>query len=420
MTALTQEVDPGSSRVVDEADRDLRQRAARVIPGGMYGHLNAKILPPGYPQFYARADGCRLWDVDGREYLDFMCSWGPIIVGHQHPAVEEAARRQGALGDCMNWPSARLVELSERLVGLLPHADWAVFQKNGTDATTTAVTVARAGTRKRKIVLAKGAYHGAVPWCSPSLAGVTAEDRAHLIYFRYNDVESLEAAVGEAGADLAALLVSAFRHDMGQAQELPSAVFARAARALCDRKGAALIVDEVRAGFRLSLQGSWEALGVRPDLSAWSKAIANGHALAAVTGNDALRQAAQEIYVTGSFWMGGVAMAAALATLDVLESSDAIRHFEEVGQRLRDGLARQAARHGLAIKQTGPVQLPSVLFEDDADYAKSSYFCAEAIKHGVYLHPRHNMFLSLAHSIQDIDLALQVTDHACARLAAHL
>ncbi|OWT80430.1 MULTISPECIES: aminotransferase class III-fold pyridoxal phosphate-dependent enzyme [unclassified Achromobacter] len=420
MTALTQEVDPGSSRVVDEADRDLRQRAARVIPGGMYGHLNAKILPPGYPQFYARADGCRLWDVDGREYLDFMCSWGPIIVGHQHPAVEEAARRQGALGDCMNGPSARLVELSERLVGLLPHADWAVFQKNGTDATTTAVTVARAGTRKRKIVLAKGAYHGAVPWCSPSLAGVTAEDRAHLIYFRYNDVESLEAAVREAGDDLAAILVSAFRHDMGQPQELPTVAFARAARNLCDRKGAALIVDEVRAGLRLSMQGSWEALGVRPDLSAWSKAIANGYALAAVTGSDAWRPAAQEIYVTGSFWMGGVAMAAALATLDVLQSSDAVRHFEEVGQRLRDGLARQAARHGLAIRQTGPVQLPSVLFEDDTDYAKSSFFCAEAIKQGVYLHPRHNMFLSLAHSTQDIDLALQVTDHACARLAAHL
>jgi len=420
MTALTQEVDPGSSRVVDEADRDLRQRAARVIPGGMYGHLNAKILPPGYPQFYARADGCRLWDVDGREYLDFMCSWGPIIVGHQHPAVEEAARRQAALGDCMNGPSARLVELSERLVGLLPHADWAVFQKNGTDATTTAVTVARGGTRKRKIVLAKGAYHGAVPWCSPSLAGVTAEDRAHLIYFRYNDVESLEAAVREAGNDLAAILVSAFRHDMGQPQELPTVAFARAARNLCDSKGAALIVDEVRAGLRLSMQGSWEALGVRPDLAAWSKAIANGYALAAVTGSDAWRQAAQEIYVTGSFWMGGVAMAAALATLDVLESSDAVRHFEEVGQRLRDGLARQAARHGLAIRQTGPVQLPSVLFEDDADYAKSSFFCAEAIKQGVYLHPRHNMFLSLAHSVQDIDLALQVTDHACARLAAHL
>jgi glutamate-1-semialdehyde 2,1-aminomutase len=420
MTALTQEVDPGSSRVVDEADSDLRQRAARVIPGGMYGHLNAKILPPGYPQFYARADGCRLWDVDGREYLDFMCSWGPIIVGHQHPAVEEAARRQAALGDCMNGPSARLVELSERLVGLLPHADWAVFQKNGTDATTTAVTVARAGTRKRKIVLAKGAYHGAVPWCSPSLAGVTAEDRAHLIYFRYNDVESLEAAVREAGDDLAAILVSAFRHDMGQPQELPTVAFARAARNLCDSKGAALIVDEVRAGLRLSMQGSWEALGVRPDLAAWSKAIANGYALAAVTGSDAWRQAAQEIYVTGSFWMGGVAMAAALATLDVLESSDAVRHFEEVGQRLRDGLARQAARHGLAIRQTGPVQLPSVLFEDDADYAKSSFFCAEAIKQGVYLHPRHNMFLSLAHSVQDIDLALQVTDHACARLAAHL
>ncbi|MBV7483497.1 aminotransferase class III-fold pyridoxal phosphate-dependent enzyme [Bordetella sp. BOR01] len=418
MTAIhpVVDLDPRSNSVLE--DTRLRARANKVIPGGMYGHLSARGLPAGYPQFFARAEGCRVWDVDGREYLDFMCSWGPVIAGHKHPVIDEAARRQAALGDCMNGPTARLVELSERLVGMLPHADWAMFQKNGTDATTAALMVARAGTGKRKILLAKGAYHGAVPWCTPSLAGVTAEDRAHLVYFTYNDIDSLTAAARSAGDDLAAILVAPFRHDLGVAQEMPDPAFARQVRLLCDRQGAALVIDEVRAGLRLSLQGSWEALGVRPDICAWSKAIANGHALAAVTGNDAFRNAAQQIYITGSFWMGGVAMAAALATLDVLENSQAVSHFEQMGQRLRDGLQRQADKHDLKISQTGPVQLPLVLFEHDPDFAQGARFAAEAMKQGVYLHHRHNMFLSLAHTAQDIDNALQVTDHAFAQVAA--
>ncbi|WP_237173441.1 aspartate aminotransferase family protein [Paracandidimonas lactea] len=393
-------------------DAALRRRAQSVIPGGMYGHLNALSLPQGYPQFFERAQGCRVWDADGREYIDFMCSWGPVIAGHRHPLIDEAAHRQALQGDCLNGPTARLVELAERLVELLPHADWAMFQKNGTDATTAALTLARAGTGKRKILLCRGAYHGAAPWCTPSVAGVTEEDRAHLIYFSFNDIPSLEQAVHEAGDDFAAILLPAFRHDLGKPQALPDPAFAQAARALCDAKGAALVLDEVRAGFRLSLHGSWEALGVRPDLCAWSKAIANGYALAAVTGNDKFRSAAQRIYITGSFWMGGVAMAAALATLDVLEQNQAVEHMESMGMRLRAGLAQQAVRHGVAITQTGPAQMPLILFDDDADFSKGSVFTSETIRQGVYLHPRHNMFLCLAHTEQDIDHALQVTDHA--------
>ena len=121
-------------------DTALRTRAARVIPGGMTGHLNAAYLPPGYPQFFQRASGCRLWDVDGREFIDFMCSWGPNLLGHHHPEVEAAAARQRALGDCLNGPTARFVELAERLVARIAHADWVMFQKNGTDATTVCLT----------------------------------------------------------------------------------------------------------------------------------------------------------------------------------------------------------------------------------------------------------------------------------------
>jgi glutamate-1-semialdehyde 2,1-aminomutase len=401
---------------VETADQRLRARARQVVPGGMFGHMRASGLPAGYPQFFERGEGCHLWDVDGRRYVDFMCSWGPIILGHKHPAVTEAVQRQMAAGDCLNGPTERMVELAERLVRLVPHADWALFSKNGTDATTTCVTVARAASGRRKILAARGAYHGAVPWCTPHPLGVTAEDRAHLIEYVYNDVSSLEAAVDKAGDDLAGVIVSAFRHDYGFDQELPSAEFAKRARELCDDKGAALIVDDVRAGFRLTLRGSWDLLGVQPDLSAWSKAIANGYALSAVTGNDSMRDAASRLFVTGSFWCSAVSMAAAIATLDELERIDGPRVMRDLGQRFRDGIAKQATEAGVGVRQSGPPQMPTILFENDPDFAIGERFSAEALKRGVYLHPRHNMFLSSAHTVDDIDFALEVTSEAFAAL----
>jgi glutamate-1-semialdehyde 2,1-aminomutase len=400
----------------ETADQRLRARARRVVPGGMFGHMRASGLPAGYPQFFERGEGCHLWDVDGRRYVDFMCSWGPIILGHKHPAVTEAVQRQMAAGDCLNGPTERMVELAERLVRLIPHADWALFSKNGTDATTTCVTISRAASGRRKILAARGAYHGAVPWCTPHPLGVTAEDRAHLIEYVYNDVSSLEAAVDKAGDDLAGVIVSAFRHDYGFDQELPSAEFAKRARDLCDDKGAALIVDDVRAGFRLTLRGSWDLLGIQPDLSAWSKAIANGYALSAVTGNDRMRDAASRLFVTGSFWCSAVSMAAAIATLDELERIEGPRVMRDLGQRFRDGIAKQATEAGVGVRQSGPPQMPTILFEDDTDFAIGERFAAEALKRGVYLHPRHNMFLSAAHTANDIDFALEVTREAFAAL----
>ena len=377
------------SEIIVDQDALLRQRAAAVIPGGMYGHLRAEGLPAGYPQFFARGEGCQLWDVNGKEYIDFMCSWGPVVLGHKHPAVEAAVSDQMKRGDCLNGPTERMVELAERLVHLVAHADWVMFAKNGTDATTTCLTIARAATQRRKVLVAKGAYHGSLPWCTPNPLGVTAEDRAHILQFQYNDVESLDAAANAAGSDLAAILVSAFKHDYGIGQEMPSKAFADRARTICDVTGAALILDDVRAGFRLNLAGSWETVGVRPDLSAWSKAIANGHALAAVTGKDHFRDAASRIFVTGSFWCGAVAMAAALATLGTLETTGAIEHMARIGQ----------------------------LFRDDPEYKKGYCFTTEALKRGVYLHPKHNMFLCAAHTESDIHAALQATGEALAVVA---
>lgn len=403
--------------LANSPDAMLRARARQVIPGGLWGHLNAANLPDGYPQFFVSAEGCRLRDADGREFVDFMCGWGPMVLGYRNPIVEEAARRQAAQGDAMNGPAPVLVELAETLVGMIPHADWCLFQKNGTDATTACVTIARAGTGRRKVLVARGSYHGAAPWCTPSLAGVTAEDRAHLLHFDYNDAASLQAAADQAKGDLAAVIVTAFRHDMGRDLELPDPAFARAAREICDATGAALILDDVRAGFRLDLGGSWEGIGVRPDLATYSKAIANGHALAAVTGAERFRDGATRIYTTGSFWCAAVSMAAAVATLSELRRLDGPAHMRAMGERFRVGLEALAARHGVGIRQSGPAQMPLVLFEDDEGTRKGNAFCAAALRAGAYFHPRHNMFLSCAHQPADIDLALQAADVGLAAVA---
>jgi len=247
---------------------------------------------------------------------------------------------------------------------------------------------------------------------------VTAEDRANLLHYDFNDLESLRAAMTSAHGDVAAVIVSAFKHDLGRDQQPPDPAFARGVRAMCDEAGAQLILDDVRAGFRLDLRGSWEPLGVRPDLSAWSKAIANGYPLAFVSGSEPLREPATRVYGTGSFWCGGVAMAAALATLDVLERGDAVAHMARMGTQLRAGLDEQARRHGVGLRQSGPPQMPLVLFEGDTAFERGMLFTDVALRHGVYLHPRHNMFLSLAHSEADIDEALAATDIAMATVAA--
>ncbi len=400
------------------ADGQLRRRARAVIPGGMYGHQNAGPLPPEYPQFMRGGRGARIWDVDGNEYVDLMCSYGPVVLGHQHAAVEAAARAQAERGDCQNGPGEVMVELAELLVATVRHADWALFAKNGTDATTMCCTIARAHTGRSRILVATGAYHGAAPWCTPRLAGVTGADRANLGYYTFNDLESATAAVREAGSDLAGIMVSPFKHDAGYDQELVDPAFARGLRELCDETGAALILDDVRCGFRLHLGSSWEPIGVLPDLSAWSKAIANGHPLAAVLGSGRFRDAAASIFVTGSFWFSAAAMAAAIATIGALNDEAAIETMDRYGAALRAGILAQAAARDVEVNYTGPAAMPYLTFTSDRDHQLGAVFAAAAIRSGLYLHPRHNWFISAAMTDADLAEALAATDEAFAAVHA--
>jgi glutamate-1-semialdehyde 2,1-aminomutase len=364
--------------------------------------------------------GARIWDADGNEYVDLMCSYGPLLLGHQHPAVEAAAAAQAGQADCQNGPAPVMVELAELLVQTVDHADWAMLAKNGTDATTACCTIARAQTGRDTILVARGAYHGAAPWCTPRPAGITAADRANLGHYTFNDLASVRAAAANAGGDLAGILVSPFRHDAGFDQELVDPAFARGLREICDQAGAALILDDVRCGFRLALGSSWEPVGVAPDLSAWSKAIANGHALAAVLGRDAFRDGAQDVFITGSFWFAATAMAAAVATIGALREQDGVAAMERAGAELRDGITAQAQRWGFGVNYTGPPQMPYLTFAGDRGHALASEWAGHAIRHGAYLHPRHNWFVSAAITGDDLALALRATDAAFAAVRHRL
>jgi glutamate-1-semialdehyde 2,1-aminomutase len=391
-------------------DRDLRERAAAVIPGGMYGHQAVGLLPDDYPQFFERGDGAHITDVDGKRYLDFMCAYGPNLFGYGQPEIDAAYVRQLGLGDTMTGPTALMVELAEALTGMVTHADWAIFCKNGTDATTMALTTARAHTRKKTVVRAKGAYHGAAPWCVPRPSGTIDTDRAHQILCDYNDVASLEAAVAEAGDDLAAIFAAPFKHDAFIDQAEPDPAYAKRARELCDQTGALLVVDDVRAGFRLVRDCSWSRLGVQPDLSTWGKCLANGHPLSVMLGSDKARKAASSIYVTGSFWYQAATMAAALETLRLIRESDYLERITALGERLRKGLSERAGAAGFGFRQTGPGTMPLFLFDDDPDLRKGFCWSSEMLGRGVYVHPWHNMFLCAAMTEADIDGALDAAE----------
>jgi glutamate-1-semialdehyde 2,1-aminomutase len=401
------------------AGAELDERAVRALPRGVAGHFSPQVNWPGSPHFIARAEGPRFWDVDGNEYLDMMCAWGPMVLGYQHPEVEEAVARQHAMVDAGPGATPVMVDLAEKLVSLIDDGAWALFAKNGADATTLAVTLTRAHTGRRTVLVANGAYHGSLPWCNPDVQGTVPGDRESLDYFDFNDLASVAAAIERHPDDLAGVIVSPYRQPAGSDQEAPTREFAVGLRELCDRHGGLLVHDEVRTGMRLELGTGWRQFGVAPDMSAWGKAIANGYALSALVGKEEVRAAAAGVFATGSFWWTGDAMAAGLATLEIMEREDSLARMRDWGTRFGEGLVAAADAQGLGVTLTGPPTMPYARFEaDDDDRGLADIFTAECGKHGLYLHPRHNWFVSAANDDRDLDQALVAVEAGVAAVAA--
>lgn len=392
-------------------DLQLRQRAEQVIPNGMYGHQSVTPLPRHTPQYFVKADGTYLWDADGKKYVDYMCGYGVNLLGYRHAEVDAAYIQQLEKVDACTGPTPLMVELAERFCARVTHADWAMFCKNGSDATSIALMTARAHRGKRKILVAHGAYHGASNWSTPFPSGTLPEDRAHIAYYQYNDVASLEAAVEVAGDDLAGIFASPFKHDVLVDQELPQPAYAKRARELCDEKEALLIIDDIRAGFRINRDCSWHHLGVEPDLSSWGKSLANGHPLSCLLGSEVARDAFKKLYVTGSFWFAGAAMAASLKTLELIETTDYLERTIRLGEALREGLDDLAKQHDIHIAQSGPAQMPLIMFNDAngiRDMQFTNDFADGMLMRGIYFHPFHNMFLNAAMTEADVAFTLEV------------
>jgi len=392
----------------------LFERAEAVIPHGIYGHQNPRMLTRGaFPSFLADAEGCRIRDVDGNVYIDYLCAYGPIVLGYKHPRVEEAAAAQRTRGDTMTLPAEVTVELAERLVRLTPEAAWCVFAKNGSDVCSWALAVARAATGREVVAMVDHAYHGVHGWCNHIKHGFPEAERHNVRAFDWNDIDSLERIFAEAKGCVAAVIVTPFRHELLEDSVLPQAGFLEAIRRLCDREATVMIVDDVRAGFRLHVGGSTQVWGVTPDLLVYSKAIANGYPLSAMLGRAALRDAAESVFVTGTFFLQAVPIAAALATVEELIGCDGIARMSAAGRRLCDGLSERAQAHGLDVTLSGPPTIPFMTFrEDEGSFRRSYAFAGACARRGVFFHPLHNWFLSVAHTDADIDATLDAAEEA--------
>lgn len=385
----------------------LFKRAAQVIPGGIYGHTQpAATLPGQFPYFAARASGGRFEDVDGRSYLDFMCGYGPVILGHADARLEATLDPIRAKGLCFSLPSEPLIELAECLTRRIDFADWTVFGKNGSDMTTWALQVARQATGRKKVLHVTGAYHGVDAWITPGHGGVIPEDRMHIHSFPWNDLDVAATLFRRWPTEIAAIFLTPYHHPAYAPSEFARSGFFAGLRDLCDQHGALLILDDIRTGFRLHTGGSHRLFGIEPDLACYCKALANGYPISACVGREATRKAAREVFLTGSYWNDPIALTAALHTLERIEGESIPEHLETLGGLLAEGLSAAAREHGLVFSLTGPKAAPYPFFEDDPDLFLIQSFCAAALAEGLFFHPHHNWFLCAAHTEDDIKEAV--------------
>ncbi|MGE5396319.1 MAG: aminotransferase class III-fold pyridoxal phosphate-dependent enzyme [Chitinophagales bacterium] len=398
----------GSELYTFENSMDLISRAAKVIPGAIYGHESPTILIPGSHPFYTEsAKGCRYTDIDGNTFIDYICGYGPMILGYQNPAVEAAAAEQLAKVDCSNHPGPVMVELAEELVQTVPIAEWALFGKNGGDMTTYATLTARAHTNRKKIVTVAGHYHGVAPWCtSLGHGGITAEDHANILQVKWNDLEGFEALVKKHKGEIAGFIAMPYHHITFENQIMPAPGYWQGIEKICRAEGIVLILDDVRCGFRLNIGGSNEYFGFKPDLICFSKALGNCYPISACVGTKEMMNAASKVFFTGSFWFAAVPMAAAVACLKEMKRINSVAKIDKAGTRLMSGLKEMGGRMGIDITVSGHPGLPYMTFTDDPNLYAMQIFCAEVTRRGSFFHPHHNWFVSAAHEDADIDESL--------------
>ena len=396
-------------------------RALKVIPSGIYGHQGPAegcfVPVSAFPFFSQRAQGSYFWDVDGNRFIDYMCAYGPNVLGYNDTEVDAAAAQQRVIGDCITAPSTKMIDFAELLVDTVASADWAFFAKNGGDTTTLAILTARAFTRRKKIVFFKGYYHGVAPWTQKiDNPGILEEDVANNIYVPWNDYERLAQVFEENKGEIAAVISQPYMHGNFVDNVLPAEGFWQKVRKICTDRGAVLIVDDVRAGFRLDLAGSDHFFGFEADLICFCKALANGYNVSALCGKDFLRNTVSGITYTGSYWLSAVPFAAGVACINKMKRIDLPRLLHEKGTKLKEGLTAAAAKHGYDLRVTGMPALFYLRLADDDSLMLHQRWIAEMVKRGIYVTNHHNHFINYALSDADIQTTIEVADEAFAVL----
>jgi glutamate-1-semialdehyde 2,1-aminomutase len=416
---------------------ELFARARAVIPGGVSSPVRAFKAVGGRPFFVARAEGARIWDEDGRALIDYVGSWGPMILGHAHPAVLQAIRDAAARGTSYGAPCALEVELAERVVRHMPAVEKLRFVSSGTEAAMSALRVARGFTGRRKILKFDGCYHGhadallvaagsgVATLGIPGSPGVPEGTVADTIVVPYNDVAALEQAVAAHGAQLAAVIVEPVCGNMGTVAPRPG--YLEALRDVTRRSGALLVFDEVMTGFRLALGGAQQLYGIRPDLVCLGKIVGGGLPAAAYGGRaDVMATVAPEgpVYQAGTLSGNPLAMAAGATLLDLLAQPGTYETLEARSARLDEGLRRAARDAGATVTVNRVGSMITVFFcagpvtdyasAKASDTARFGRFFHAMLERGVYLPPAQfeAAFVSLAHGEAEIDLTLAAASAA--------
>ena len=392
-------------------------RAAKVIPAGVYGHLGpaeGQFIPVNrWPRFSDKAQGTYFWDVDGNKYIDYMCAYGPNVLGYNDPDVDKAALEQAKLGNCTTSPSYKMVELAELMVDTVNTADWAFFAKNGNDVTTLAIMAARNATHRKKIIFVNGFYHGVSAVVQKiDYPGILPEDVANNLYVDWNDFDALEKLVAENDGEIAAFISTPYLHGNYFDNILPADGYWQKVRNLCTEKGIVLIVDDVRAGFRLDLAGSDHFFGFEADIICFCKALANGYNMSAFCGKEFLKAAASSLSYTGSYWMSAVPFAACIACINKMKALDTPKLFKELGTELTDGLKAAGKEHGFDLVVSGAPALFYLRIANDDSMLLHQDWIAECVNRGAFFASHHNHFINAALTHEDINTTIEIAEDA--------
>ena len=397
---------------------ELFKEATGLIPGGVLGARKPHDFINGeYPIFLETGKGCRLTDVDGNEFVDFLCGYGPIILGYREEEVDEAVCRQiKEKGFCFTLTQKYQNALAKKLTELVPSSELSIFLKTGSDATTASIRIARAYTGKVKIM--RCGYHGWHDWCVEMKGGIPSKFYEDVYGFQYNRLDQLEELMATHGDETAAIIMTPFGHPNHEKMQEPLPGFLEGARDLADKYGAVLVYDEIRTAFRLRMGGAQELYGVTPDLTVLGKAIANGYPISVVTGKkDIMMTAENKLFISSTFFPDSEGFVAALKTIEILERDKVLQNIWEKGGRFMEKIRLLLDKYDVGAELTGVAPMFYITFEKDesGEYKdKREDFYTQLIRRGFFFSPYHHAYICFRHTEEDLKMTLKAIEESLA------